>query len=102
MLAGTAAMMSGQFGGKEIFCCSACSLTVVILRAGSSGSWLASCLCEEKKPYSASWGARMVSGSPKEGPLYLLLLALWRHCTEVLQGWARVCRQDLSHVVQLW
>ena len=32
------AMVSGQLAGKEILCCSACSLTVVILGAGSMGS----------------------------------------------------------------
>lgn len=37
-LTGTAAMVSGQLAGKEILCCPACSLTVVILRLGSTGS----------------------------------------------------------------
>lgn len=37
-LIGTEATVSGQLAGKEILCCSACSLTVVILRVGSMGS----------------------------------------------------------------
>lgn len=35
---GAEAMVSGQLAGKEILCCSACSLTVVILGVGSMGS----------------------------------------------------------------
>lgn len=37
-LVGVEAMVSGQLAGKEILCCSACSLTVVILKVGSVGS----------------------------------------------------------------
>lgn len=37
-LMGTEAMVSGQLAGKEILCCSACSLTVVTLGVGSMGS----------------------------------------------------------------
>lgn len=37
-LVGAETMVSGQLPGKEILCCSACSLTVGILKAGSKGS----------------------------------------------------------------
>lgn len=37
-LIGAEATVSGQLAGKEILCCSSCSLTVVILRVGSMGS----------------------------------------------------------------
>ena len=35
---GAEAMVSGQLAGKEILCCSACSLTMVIRGVGSIGS----------------------------------------------------------------